>query len=374
MVSEVQLCERCVMDTDFPGIEVYPDGTCSYCREYFRRRDLEIKPAVERKQALAAIIDRIRKTGRTRDYDAVIGLSGGMDSTYAAYIARQHGLRLLGVHVDNGWNTKQAEVNIRATAERLDIELVTIAPPLDSFRDLQTALLRASVPDAEIATDHVVTAALYQVAHQRRIRYLINGGNFSTEGVSPPGGFTHFYRDLRYIRNIHRRFGRGSMNSLPTMGVLRTVWYRYFRDIRLVRILNYVDYVKEPASKILEEEIGWREYGGKHNESVYTRFVQSYLFPKKFGVDKRRLHLSVLVCGGQATREEALAELEQPPYSDPELMRSDMDEVLAKLSLTPEELQRIMDLPVRTHRDYPSNRWLYDLLRYLARRGLRLGE
>lgn len=373
-MDEYRICERCVMDSTIPRIVFYDDGTCSYCREYERRQGQEVLPEEERTAALSLLVRRIKRAGKGREYDALIGLSGGLDSTYAAYVARSQGLRLLGVHVDNGWNTKLADKNIRVAADRLGIDLVVEKPSFEQFRDLQLAFLRASVPNAEIPTDHVIAAVLYQVAHHKGIRYLINGGNFATEGVGLPGSFGHYNRDLRYIRSIHRHFGTLSLDTLPTIGMFKTVCYRYLRDIRVIRILNYVDYQRELAAKTLSKEIGWEAYGGKHNESVYTRFFQSYILPNKFGVDKRRMHLSALVCAGQLSREEVLKEFAKPPYDGPELLERDMEEVLEKLRITRDEFEEIMQIPVRNARDFPSNKWLFDLVRWLARRGLRLGE
>lgn len=373
-MGEYRICERCVMDSTIPGIVFYNDGTCSYCREYERRQGQEVLPEEERTAALSSLVRRIKRAGKGREYDALIGLSGGLDSTYAAYVAKSQGLRLLGVHVDNGWNTELAEENIRAVADKLGIDLMVEKPSFEEFRDLQLAFLRASVPNAEIPTDHVIAAVLYRIAHHRGIRYLINGGNFATEGVALPEAFGHYNRDLRYIRSIHRRFGTRSLDILPTIGILKTVYYRYLRDIRMIRILNYVDYQRELAAKTLSKEIGWKAYGGKHNESVYTRFFQSYILPNKFGVDKRRMHLSALVCAEQLSREEALEELAKPPYADPELLEHDMEKVLEKLQITREEFEEIMRLPVHTYRDFPSNRWLFNFARVLVRRGLRLGE
>ena len=362
------------MSSEMPGIAIHDDGTCSYCRAYETQKAEGISSGADRDEALRSLVDRVKRAGQGLPYDAIIGLSGGLDSTYAAYIARQQELRVLGVHIDNGWNTELAEQNIRTVADKLSIELIVDAPSFEHFRDLQLAFLRASIPNAEIPTDHVITAALYRIAHKKGIRWLINGGNFATEGVSLPETFGHYNRDLRYIRAIHKQFGKMSLRRLPTIGISKTVYYRYVRGIRVIRILNYVDYGRDQATRTLSEEIGWTPYEGKHNESVYTRFFQSYILPRKFGVDKRRMHLSALVCAGQLERGEALEQLKDPPYSKPELLERDMKEVLRKLELSREELEQIMQQPVRTYRDYPSNRRLFDLVRALARRGLRLGE
>jgi N-acetyl sugar amidotransferase len=366
-------CQRCVMSSGTRGVTVFEDGTCSYCREYESRKALETRSPEERDRALQSVVERIQRAGRGRPYDALIGLSGGLDSTFAAFVARQHGLRLLGVHVDNGWNTKLAEENIQRTVDQLEIELIVETPSFECFRDLQLAFLRASVANAEIPTDHVIAAVLYREASRRGLKYLINGGNFATEGVTLRGG-TGYNRDLRHIRAIHKRYGTRSLRTLPTIGIPRTLYYRYVRGIHTVRILNYVDYQRDAAVKVLSEKIGWTPYEGKHNESVYTRFFQSYILPNRFGLDKRPMHLSALICAGQLSREDALAELEKPPYSEPEQLERDMSEVLRKFELSRDEFDGIMQSPVRSHLDFPSNRLLFRFAHFLVRRGIRIGE
>jgi len=373
-MEEYKICKRCVMDSSIPGIVFYDDGTCSYCREYERRKTHQILPEAKRTAALFALVGQMKCAGEGKEYDALIGISGGLDSAYAAYIAKSQGLRLLGVHIDNGWNTELAEKNIHMLADKLEIPLVVEKLPFDEFRDLQLAFLRASVPNAEIPTDHVLKPALYRVAESRGIRYIITGANFATEGVSLGGSFGHYNQDLRYIRSIHRRFGTRSLNALPTISIFKLLYYRYLRGIRKIRILNYVDYRRDVAINTLSKELGWESYKGKHNESVYTRFFQSYILPTKFGLDKRRKHLSDLICAGQISRKDALDELAKPTYANPGLLKSDMEEVLRKLHISQDEFENIMQLPVRSASDFPSNKRLFDFARWLAQRGLRLGE
>lgn len=374
MADVIRQCRRCVMDDGVPGVRVFDDGTCSYCREYLRWLEIMTRTNVARREQLDAIIARIKRGGQRKEYDALIGLSGGLDSSYAAWVARQKGLRLLGVHVDTGWDTPTARANITALTEKLDIELVYETPSWEHFRDLQLAFLRASVRNAEIPTDHVIAATLYRVAQRRRLRWIITGGNFITEGVALPEAYGHYNRDLRFIRAVHRQFGTLPLRVLPTMGIPQTLYYRYVLKIRVLRILDYIDYRRAEAEETLRREIGWESYGAKHHESVYTRFFQSYILPKKFGLDKRKFHLSALVCSGQMTRDEALQILSSPPYPDPTLLQSDMAVVLEKLRLSPEEFDRIMRTPPRPDSAFPSNRWLFEIARWLAKRGIRLGE
>jgi len=360
------------MDSTVPGITVYDDGTCTYCREYERRLKQISLPDEVRAKGLSSLISQIKSAGRGKRYDALIGLSGGLDSSYAAYIAVKHGLRLLGVHVDNGWDAPFAVSNIQKVCHSLGIELMIETVPWEQFRDLQIAFLKASVRNAEIPTDHVITAVLYYVASKHRIRFIISGGNFVTEGVYIPQAFGHYNQDLRFIRSVHRRFGTKPLNALPTMSILGFLYYRFVYGIRVVRILDFVDYKKKEAEELLNREIGWTPYQGKHNESVYTRFFQGYILPRKFGLDKRKLHLSALICSGQLQRDEALKELERPFYRNEQDLKSDREEVLRKLGITDEEFESIMALPPRLDSEFPTNLWIFEIARWLVRHGIRV--
>lgn len=357
-----QVCTRCVMDTSVPDIEFDPQGVCNYCRAAEGRlsRELYLDPVHAGK--LEGLIADIKRDGAGKPYDCIIGVSGGVDSSYVAYLVkRKYGLRPLAVHFDNGWNSELAVQNIERLLKELDIDLYTDVVDWDEFKDLQLSFLKASVANCEIPTDHAIVALMYGMAAKQGIRYIISGGNLATESIMPDV-WMHDAKDLRFLKAIHRRFGTRHIKSFPVQGYLRLAWNVLVRRIRYVSILNYVDYDKEQAMRILEQELGWRKYEAKHFESIYTRFFQGYLLPRKFKMDKRRPHLSSLIVSGQMGRAEALKKLEQEPYN-PSIAAEDTEYICQKFGLSPAEFDAIMRAPVRRSSDYPNSE---RLLRFLA--------
>lgn len=353
---EYRRCVRCLMDTTDPQIVFSPDGTCNHCSEFLKQRDRLISQQ-DRKARLDQLVRDIQEAGRGKPYDCVVGVSGGVDSTYVAYLAKQLGLRPLAVHLDNGWNSELAVKNIENTLSKLEIDLHTHVLDWDSFRELQASFLRASVPDAEIPTDHAIRAALWQAADKYGIKYLLNGRNHTTEGILP-WSWTYSALDWRYINGVHRTFSRKSLRKYPHTS-LPTILYRAMvTRFKNISILDYVGFDKASVMDILTNTLGWRDYGGKHYESIYTRFFQSYILPTKFGIDKRKAHLSVLVLTGQMTREAALGVLEQPT-APAEIIKDDREFVVQKLGMTEEEFGRIMQAPIKSYRDYPNNSWVF---------------
>lgn len=349
-------CRRCLMDSSDPEIEIYDDGTCNHCSTLVRRLDwlADEDRAARERQALVA---DIKSAGQGRDYDCIVGMSGGVDSTYVAYTAKRLGLRPLAVHVDNGWNSELAVKNIQNALDKLGIDLETVVLDWETFRDLQVSFLKASVPDAEIPTDHAIRAALQNVARKRRIKYLLNGRNFRTEGILP-WSWTYSALDWRYISAVHRRYGRSSLASYPHLSLDRLIYDSAVARIQNINILNYVPYDKQDTMSVLQNELSWRDYGGKHYESLYTRFFQAYYLPIKFGIDKRHAHYSVLVLNGQMSREKALQVLQQPPVT-PEVQERDKQFVVKKLGLSEREFDAIMSAPLCSYRDFPNNGWIF---------------
>ncbi len=345
-------CVRCVMDTTDPDIVFDAQGICHHCHEHDRRVRTKVLSGDEGRRALAEIVATIKRDGRGRRYDCIIGVSGGVDSTYVAWLVKDLGLRPLAVHLDNGWNSELAVKNIENVLARLGIDLHTHVIDWQEFRDLQLAFLRASTPDSEIPSDHAIFSLLYQQAKRQRVRWVVSGINVRTE-THLPQAWSQGHRDWRYIRSVHRRFGSVRLRSFPHRGLARDAWYRM--TVKWLDALDYVDYVKRDAMALLQDKLGWRYYGGKHYESIYTRFYQGYILPRKFGYDKRKCHLSSLVCAGQMTRDEALAELAQETYP-PELQREDLAYVCGKFGLSEAEFAAIMDLPRKRFEDYPSSR------------------
>jgi len=347
-------CARCVLDTrDDPAMTFDEKGVCSYCHEYDRVSNRQIVFGEAGRRQLEVLVAAIKREGRRKKYDCVVGLSGGVDSTYACYLAVQHGLRPLVVHLDNSWNTELAVQNIENVITRLGLDLYTHVIDWEEFRDLQLAFLKASVVDVELLTDHAIGALLLKTAARYGLRHIVAGTNVTTEAVLPRPWY-HLKTDWLNIEDIHRRFGHRRLKTFPSVGYFAALFLTRVRRIRTLPILNYVDYDRARAKSIVTEELGWRDYGGKHHESFFTRFFQDYILPRKFGVDKRKAHLSTLICSGQISREEALLELARAP-SQARLER-DKDYVLKKLSISNREFEDLMALPVKAHTDYASYR------------------
>jgi N-acetyl sugar amidotransferase len=310
-------------------------------------------PSEDQKQGvLEKLVKDIKSAGRHAPYDCIIGLSGGTDSTYVAYLSKKLGLRPLAVHLDNGWNSELAIMNIEKTLRVLDIDLFTYVIDWDEFKDLQLAFFKASVVDIEVLTDHAIAAILQRVARKYGIRYILSGENFETEGVLPHS-WVHIKMDHTNILGIHRQYGNLPIKSYPLLNYYRYIYSKRIYKVSFVPILNYVRYKKSEIQATIEKELGWRPYGGKHHESVFTRFYQSYILPKKFGIDKRKSHLSTLICAGQLSKDAAMQQLGLP-MADPELIASDKQFVVKKWGMDEEEFDIIMALPVKQHTDYPS--------------------
>lgn len=337
-----------------PDIRFDENGTCNYYYEFKEKLKVRVPESGEAKKQLEQIVEKIKKNGKGKEYDCVIGVSGGVDSTYVAWLVKELGLRPLAVHVDNGWNSELAVKNIEATLNKLDIHLYTEVLDWPVFSDLQLSFLKASTPDAEIPTDHITWAAVYKVAAKFAIRYILSGMNFRTEGILPPS-WSRGYMDWKYICGVQKRFGRKKINKLPHYGIWDLVNYTLVKRMKIIGILNYVDFKKESALRILVDKLGYRPYEGKHHESIYTRFFQSYILPVKFGIDKRKAHLSCMIIGSQEiTREEALELLKQP-IAHAKQIAEDVFYVQKKLGITEEGMKEIMAAPVKTIFDYPNN-------------------
>jgi N-acetyl sugar amidotransferase len=347
----LRVCVRCVMDTSDPEITFDERGVCRHCRDYDRMVARRVPTGAEAKARLDDVVARIQRDGVGKDYDCIAGVSGGVDSTYVCWKAKQLGLRPLAVHLDNGWDSELAVANIQRTLEKLGIELYTHVIDWNEFRDLQLAFLRASTPDSEIPSDHAIFSLMGQTARQHGVRYVLTGMNHRTESHLPRA-WSQGHMDWKYIRSVHRRFGKVPLTTFP----YRTLW-QLIRDrwsLTWVNLLNLTEYSKTRAMAELERELGWEYYGGKHYESIYTRFYQGYLLPRKFGYDKRKTHLSSLICAGEMTRDDALAELQGPPYP-PDLQAQDREYVAKKLGLSDAEFEEILHAPPRRFEEFPSS-------------------
>lgn len=350
------------MDTTDVDIAFDESGICSWCVRFDTVIRQQWQPDAAGRQRLQATVEAIKRETAGQDYDCIVGLSGGVDSSYAAYVARHElGLRLLAVHVDAGWNSELAVKNIENIVKRLDIDLHTHVVDWEEMRDLQLAFLKSGVANQDVPQDHAFFAALYKFAVQRGIRWILSGGNTATESVLPTS-WGYNAMDLRHLKSIHRRFGTVPLRTFPTCNFVQSyVYYPFVRGMRVLRPLDYLPYVASDAIATLERELGYRYYGTKHGESRFTKFFQNYWLPSRFGYDKRRAHLSSLILSGQLTRAEALDILGRPLYSNEAELAEDKAFVAKKLGLRVEEFDRLLAAPIHSHRDYPSNEWLFSL-------------
>jgi N-acetyl sugar amidotransferase len=340
------------MDTTDPDITFNSEGESNWWTDFEPQAALRPKGG-DLQRELDGALGRIRQSGKGRPYDCVLGLSGGVDSSYMAYLAKQWSLRPLVVHFDNGWNDELAIGNIEKIVKKLGFPLSTFVMNWPEFRDLQRSYFKASVVDLEVPTDHLITGALHRIAAEQGIKWILSGNNFATEWVLPKAW--HYSKgDLENLRGIHRRFGDLPLKHLPKFGVWQRVWSERVRGVRSVQVLDLIPYKKLAAKKLLKDEFGWRDYGGKHFESVFTRFYQGYILPTKFGIDKRKAHLSNLILNDEITRDEALRELEHPPY-EADRIESDKRYVAKKLGWSAAEFAEILRLPPVSHEVYGTD-------------------
>jgi len=352
MINETIVCTRCVMDSTAREIIFDENGVCNFCKYYDEVRTKDLYQDDIGKQKLEALIKQIKEKGKNSDYDCLIGLSGGVDSSYVAYLVKKFGLRALAIHLDNGWNTELAVANVEQLVKRLEIDLKTYVLDWKEFKDIQTSFLKSSISNIEIPTDHAIWAILIKTAGKMRIPYIIAGNNVVTESIMPES-WLYGSKDSKLIKAIHRKFGKVKLKTYPSLTTFNYIDYLLVRGIRWVPILNYISFKKDEAKKFLMEELGWRDYGGKHYESIFTRFFHTYYLPEKFGYDLRKSYLSAMICSGQMTREKALEELLNPP-APKELLNQDKEYVIKKLGLTQHEFEQILKVPNKTFADYPN--------------------
>lgn len=339
------------MDTSDPEVQFDEQGVCNHCHDYDRLVQQRVLKGEAGLRYLEKLVEQIKRDGQGKPYDCLMGVSGGVDSTYVAYMAKtKFGLRPLAIHMDNGWDSELAVKNIEETLKRLGIDLYTNVLNWEEFKGLQLAFLKASTPDSEIPSDHAIWAVIGDMAEKLKVRYILSGFNVRTE-THLPRAWSQGHFDWKYIQSVHRQFGKGKLKTFPHQGLF--TYYRRLLTLRRVDILNYLDYNKQEAMQFLERELGWRYYGGKHHESIYTRFYQGYILPTKFGYDKRRSHLSSQICSGEITREAALVELQEPSYA-PTMQEEDREYVAKKLGVSDSEFDALMNLPRKNFSDYPS--------------------
>jgi N-acetyl sugar amidotransferase len=363
MTAIYKICTRCVMDTSDPDITFNDAGVCNHCLTYEKMMN-KLMSRGNPQAALDLIVSNIKHEGKGKEYDCIIGVSGGVDSTFLAYKVKQMGLRPLAVHLDNGWDSELAVSNIQKVLEKLNIDLHTHVINWEEFCDLQLSFLKSSTPDSEIPSDHAIFSLMHQMAKRIKVRYILTGVNLRTE-THMPAAWSRGHLDWRYIKSVQKQFGSVPLNTFPHMNIFTRNWYLLTQ--KSINILDFLDYRKNDTMKILENELGWRYYGGKHYESIYTRFYQGYILPRKFGYDKRRAHLSSLICSGEIRRDQALEDLKVETYPK-EMQAEDREYVVKKLNINEAEFDQIMNLPKKTYWDYPS---YGDFERNIVYRGIR---
>lgn len=346
-----QICTRCVMDSTMPGTVFNEDGICNNCTEFEEKAAIHWKPNAEGAKRLEAILARIKRVGAGKDYDCILGLSGGVDSSFLAFKVKEWGLRPLVLHVDGGWNTELAAANIRRVIEECDYDLVTEVVDWETMKDLQRAYLRAGVSNQDVPQDHVFIASLFHYARMHGIKSIISGHNFATE--STPMRWQHAAMDRINLRAIHKVHGDRPIQGYKTVSAQEFFLISpLVRQIKFYHPLNLMPYDKEEAICFLESK-GWRKYPRKHGESVFTRLFQDYILPRKFGIDKRRAHLTSLIHGGSMTRDRALARLQEPFYDEIEIRR-EIEFFCRKVGISVEEFGRLMAEPPRSHKAYKN--------------------
>lgn len=357
--SSYRICVKCIMDTSDPEIAFDEVGVCNHCRNFERIKAKLWFPNEEGKRRLATEVDEMRRVGAGKEYDCILGLSGGVDSCYLLIKAVELGLRPLVVHVDAGWNSELAVSNIESLVRSLGLDLHTYVVDWLEMRDLQLAYLKSGVANQDVPQDHAFFAQLLKVAAQYRIRYVLSGSNYASESILPMA-WGYNAMDARNLQAIHRAHGSVRLKTFPRVSYFAwTFFYPYVARIRYVKPLNFMVYDKSSAKALLQEKYGWRDYGGKHYESRFTKFFQGYYLVNRYGYDKRRAHLASLIVSGQMARDAALLEMEKAAYPVADLAEDRLF-ICKKLGITEREIDLYMNAPLKLATDYPSNARLFE--------------
>lgn len=347
------VCANCIMDISDSKIVFDENGICDHCNDFYKN----VKPNWHTDQTgyaeLKNIVAKIKQEGKGKEFDCILGMSGGVDSSYLLHLAvNEFGLRPLVFHVDGGWNSELAVHNIQVMIDKLELDLYTEVINWEEMRDFQLAFFKSGVPHLDLPQDHAFIATLYNFANKYKIKYILNGGNISTECVRNPLEFLYYGTDMAQIRDIKKQFCTNKMKTYPFSPVLRHKFYlRYFKGVQVVKPLNYIPYVKEDALKLLADVYCWTPYPQKHFESRFTKFYESYWLPERFGFDTRRVQYSSLILTGQLTREEALEKMKKPAY-DPETIGDEFNYIATKLGISPDELRAYFIMPKKFFWDY----------------------
>jgi len=357
-IKDYQICTKTIMDTSDPNIIFDENGVSDYYHNFKNVILPDWHPDQKGEKELMKIAEKIKKEGKGKDFDCIIGMSGGLDSSYLAYIAKEKmGLRPLIFHVDAGWNTQQAVGNIEKLIDGLELDLYTEVINWEEIKDLQVAFLKSQIPDQDLVQDYAFFSALYKFARKHKIKYILTGSNISTECCREPeewGGYAGIDKTL--VTDIHNKFGQRPLKTFPIVDVLvYKIFYKYFLGMQVFKPLNFVPYIKKDVEKLLEDRFGWQKFQHKHHESRFTRFYEDYWLPRKFGFEKRRAHFSSLILTGQMTREEALERVSKPELEEQFLLQ-EFEYVANKLDLTVQELRHIFNGENKTYRDYKNKK------------------
>lgn len=360
-MPEVQTCKNCVMDTTDSKIIFDKNGVCDHCLSFKRDVLPEWNYGEGKKLELQKTIDKIKEDGKGRDFDCIMGMSGGADSSYLLHVVvKEFGLRPLVFHVDGGWNSKIAVNNINVMIDKLGLDLYTEVINWEEMKDFQLTYFKSGLPNLDVPQDHAFVATLYNFAQKHNIKYILNGGNFSTECVRNPKEWLYYGTDMSQLKDLRSKFGTIEMKTYPFSSVLRhKVYLRFIRGVRVVKPLNYFKYIKAEAMDFLKSEYDWQPYPQKHFESRFTRFYEGYWLPKRFGFDTRKVQFSSLILTGQMTRDEALEKLKTLPFTEEEA-RVEFEYIANKLEITIEELQSYFEMPLKYHWDYKNSEWLFN--------------
>lgn len=359
---QYQICSNCVMDTSDTRIQFDFNGMCDHCNDFYTNVKPHWKVDASSRIELSKIIEKIKIEGKGKDFDCILGLSGGVDSSYMLHLAvKEFGLRPLVFHVDGGWNSELAVHNIQMLVDKLGLDLYTEVINWEEMKDFQLAFFKSGVPHIDIPQDHAFVATLYNFAYKYNIKYILNGGNISTECVRNPMEFLYYGTDMAQINDIKEKFGSIKMETYPFSSVLRHKFYlRYIKGVKVIKALNYMPYIKSEALKLLEKEYDWKPYPQKHFESRFTKFYEGYWLPERFGFDTRRVQFSSLILTGQMKREEALEQLKKTAYN-PETIDDEFNFIATKLGITSLELKEYFKMPKKFYWDYKNQEKLFNI-------------
>ena len=348
-----QICTNCVMDTSDSKIVFDEKGVCDHCNDFDKNVLPNWHTDSKGYKELEAIMQKIKISGKGKDFDCLLGLSGGIDSSFMLHLAvKEFGLRPLVFHVDGGWNSELAVHNIQVLIDKLGLDLYTEVINWEEMKDFQLAFFKSGVPHIDVPQDHAFVATLYKFADKYNIKYILNGGNISTECVRNPMEWLYYGTDMVHLNDIIGRFGTIKMHTYPFSSIFKhKIYLRYIRGVKVIKPLNYMPYIKANALKMLEKEYGWKPYTQKHFESRFTKFYEGYWLPERFGFDTRRVQYSSLILTGQMTRDEAIERMKIPAY-DPETIEDEFNYIATKLSITPAELRNYFTMDKKFYWDY----------------------